>query len=153
MHQKSILRLKQYLALDTENRYVPATEAQSGTDSQWFCPDCHCPVTLRNNIICEEAWFEHLPPTGTTRSELSKCGHIRAEIRRRAFLQRLKALVDGLDTFRLVTHWFCVWCSSHYQGSKHCEACNTGIYSISRGDWTWNYNQEGKTPVTMKSSA
>ncbi|WP_456154155.1 putative zinc ribbon protein [Serratia fonticola] len=27
-------------------------------------------------------------------------------------------------------------------GGKHCKICNTGIYSISRGDWDWNYNQK-----------
>ncbi|WP_458339551.1 putative zinc ribbon protein [Klebsiella variicola] len=33
-----------------------------------------------------------------------------------------------------------MWCQSHYQGEKHCKTCNTGIYIISRGDWTWNYS-------------
>ncbi|WP_445781496.1 putative zinc ribbon protein [Serratia fonticola] len=33
---------------------------------------------------------------------------------------------------------------------KHCKTCNTGIYSISRGDWSWNYNQKEDT---QKSAA
>ncbi|WP_447882126.1 putative zinc ribbon protein [Serratia fonticola] len=28
----------------------------------------------------------------------------------------------------------------HYKGGKHFKTCNTEIYSISRGDWSWNYN-------------
>lgn len=93
-----ILRVKQYLALGADNHYVPAKEVQPGTDNQWFCPDCHCPVRLQDNIISEGAWFEHLPPTEITKAELSKCAYLRAEIRRQAFLQRLRALVDSMDT-------------------------------------------------------
>ena len=141
MHKISILRVKQYLALNADNRYVPAKEVQLGTGNLWFCPDCHCPVRLQDNIFGEDAWFEHLPPTEITKAELSKCDYIRAEIRRQAFLLRLRALVDSIDTINPVTHWFCVWCSSHYQGGKHCKACKTGIYSISRGGWNWSYNQ------------
>ncbi|AYZ53556.1 MULTISPECIES: putative zinc ribbon protein [Klebsiella] len=59
-----------------------------------------------------------------------------------AFLQRLCALVDSMDTISSVTRWFCVWCNTHYQGEKHCKTCKTGIYSISHGDWCWNYNQK-----------
>ncbi|WP_458363771.1 putative zinc ribbon protein, partial [Klebsiella michiganensis] len=33
-----------------------------------------------------------------------------------AFLQRLCALVDSMDTISSVTRWFCVWCNTHYQG-------------------------------------
>lgn len=150
----SILRIKQYLAFDADNHYVPAKEVQPRADNQWFCPDCHCPVRLQDNIIGEDAWFEHLPPTEITKAELSKCAYIRAEIRRQAFLQRLRTLVDSMDTVSPVTRWFCVWCNTHYQGEKHCRTCKTGIYSISRGDWSWNYNQpEGKSNAGNKATA
>ncbi|MFE4111303.1 putative zinc ribbon protein [Kosakonia sp. YIM B13611] len=153
MPKINILRVKQYLALDADNHYVPAKEVQPGTDNLWRCPDCHCPVRLQDNIIGEEAWFEHFPPTKVTKADVSKCGYIRAEIRRQAFLLRLRALVDSMDTINPVTHWFCVWCNTHYQGEKHCKTCKTGIYSISRGDWSWNYNQpEGKSNSGNKAT-
>ncbi|WP_459214000.1 putative zinc ribbon protein [Serratia fonticola] len=47
-----------------------------------------------------------------------------------------------MDKRGTIRYWYCVWCQSHYQGGKHCKTCNTGIYSISRGDWGWNYNQK-----------
>ncbi|WP_438600709.1 putative zinc ribbon protein [Klebsiella michiganensis] len=49
-------------------------------------------------------------------------------------------MINELDALIATRHWFCVWCQSHYQGEKHCKTCNTGIYSISRGDWAWNYS-------------
>lgn len=154
MPKISILRVKQYLALDADNHHVPAKDVQPGTDNLWRCPDCHCPVRLQDNIFGVDAWFEHLPPTEITKAELSKCGYIMAEIRRQAFLLRLRALVDSMDTINPVTHWFCVWCNTHYQGEKHCKACKTGIYSISRGDWNWSYNQqESKSNSGNKATA
>ena len=93
MPKINILRVKQYLALNADNHYVPAKEVQPGTDNLWRCPDCNCPVRLQDNIFGEDAWFEHLPPTEITKVDLSKCGYIRAEIRRQAFLLRLRVLV------------------------------------------------------------
>jgi hypothetical protein len=72
MPKINILRVKQYLALDADNHYVPAKEVQPGTDNLWRCPDCHCPVRLQDNIIGEEAWFEHFPPTKVTKADVSK---------------------------------------------------------------------------------
>lgn len=97
MPKISILRVKQYLALDADNHYVPAKEVQPGTDNLWFCPDCHCPVRLQGNIFGEDTWFEHLPPTEITKAKLSICGYIRAEFRRQAFPQRLRTLVGSMD--------------------------------------------------------
>ena len=72
-------------------------------------------------------------------------GYLLAAIRKRVFMMRLRTMINELDALVATRYWFCVWCQSHYQGEKHCKTCNTGIYSISRGDWAWNYGQKGNT--------
>ncbi|MBZ7501019.1 hypothetical protein FMJ36_23780 [Klebsiella michiganensis] len=111
-------------------------------NAQWLSTDCHCPLKLYNDTT-EEAWFEHARNDETTKALVTGCGHLLAAIRKGVFMMRLRTMINGLDTLVATRHWFCVWCQSHYTGEKHCKTCKTGIYSNSRGDWTWNFSQKG----------
>ncbi|PVZ87428.1 hypothetical protein C9426_12710 [Serratia sp. S1B] len=146
--QNSILHnLKMCLALDSEDHYVTAGQVKPSAGVQWFCTSCRCPVKLRNDLTGEDAWFEHAPDE-TTKALLAECGYLKTEIRKRVFMQRLRSILNSMDKVGTTRYWYCVWCKSHYQGIKHCKTCDTGIYSISRGDWSWNYNQkENKSDI------
>ncbi|WP_199063842.1 putative zinc ribbon protein [Serratia sp. ASV30] len=144
MHKLILPNLKLYLAFDSKDHYVLAKEVNSSPDAQWFCTACHCPLKLRNDVVSEEAWFVHNPDE-TTKELLAGCGYLNTEIKRLVFMRRLRSILNNLDTLGTIRFWYCVWCRDHYKGEKHCKTCNTGIYSISRGDWTWNYNQKEDT--------
>lgn len=144
MHISTLQNLKLYLALDSDGHYVISKEVTDTADAHWFCPSCSCPVKLRNGYTGEDAWFIHAPDDETI-SLLTNCGYLNTEIRKRVFLMRLRMIINRLDTLTVTRRWFCVWCKSHYEGEKYCKACNTGIYSISHGDWCWNYNQKENT--------
>lgn len=141
MHKLILPNLKLYLAFDSDEHYVVAKEVKTSSEAQWFCPSCHCSLKLRNDVVGEEAWFVHNPDE-TTKELLAGCGFLNTEIKRLVFMQRLRSILSKMDNHGTIRYWYCVWCQSHYQGGKHCKTCNTGIYSISRGDWGWNYNQK-----------
>ncbi|HCI5829155.1 TPA: hypothetical protein NPN63_005288, partial [Klebsiella pneumoniae] len=92
-------------------------------------------------------------PDEATKPLLANCGYLNTEIKRRVFILRLRTMIDELDTLTATRYWFCVWCKAHYEGDKHCKACNTGIYSISHGDWCWNYNHKENTPEISDHTA
>ncbi|MGV8001766.1 putative zinc ribbon protein [Photorhabdus temperata subsp. temperata] len=146
MHKSILQDVKLYMAFDSEDHYIMANKAEASGNNQWFCTDCRCPLKLCNDITGEEDWFEHAPDDETTKALVMGCGHLLAAIKKRVFMMRLRKMINELDTLVATRHWFCVWCQSHYQGEKHCKTCKTGIYSISRGDWIWNYSQKEKLP-------
>ncbi|MGE5985834.1 putative zinc ribbon protein [Klebsiella michiganensis] len=151
--QKSILQdVKLYIAFDNEDRYIMANNVETSGNGQWFCSDCRCPLKLRNDTSREEAWFEHAPDDTTAEAQVPKCSHVLNEIRRRAFTIRLNNMVNGLDTLVTPKFWFCVWCQMHYKGEKHCKTCNTGIYSITRYNWSWDYNRPDDKSITVSPS-
>lgn len=150
MHKLILPNLKLYLAFDSNEHYVVAKEVKTSSDAQWFCTSCHCPLKLRNDVVGEEAWFVHNPDE-TTKELLAGCGFLNTEIKKQVFMQKLRSILSNMDKHGTIRYWYCVWCQSHYQGGKHCKTCNTGIYSISRGDWGWNYNQ--KENVTTISNS
>lgn len=145
MHKSTLQNLKLYQALDNDGHYVISKAMKHTSDSQWFCPPCSCPVKLHNNASGEKAWFVH-NPYEATKPLLANCGYLTAEIKRRVFILRLRTMINELDTLIVKRCWFCVWSKVHNEGEKHCKACNTGIYSISHGDWCWNHNQKENTP-------
>lgn len=151
MHKLILPNLKLYLAFDSDEHYVLAKEVKVSSDAQWFCTACRCPLKLSNNVVDEEAWFIHNPDE-TTKEMLAVCGYLNTEIKKRAFMRRLRSILKNMDTLGTIRYWYCVWCQAHYEGEKHCKACNTGIYSISRSDWSWNYNQPDSKSNTAKPS-
>lgn len=150
MHKSTLQDVKLYMAFDSEDHYVMANKA-AGSD-QWFCTDCRCPLKLCNDTTGEEVWFEHAPDDETTKAQVTGCGYLLAAIRKRVFMMRLRTMINELDTLVATRHWFCVWCHSHYQGDKYCKTCKTGIYSISRGEWNWNYSQKENVPNSDASN-
>ncbi|EFL7399548.1 zinc-ribbon domain-containing protein [Klebsiella pneumoniae] len=152
MHKSTLQNLKLYLALDSDGHYVISKEMKNTSDAQWFCPSCSCPVKLHNDTSGENAWFVHNPDEAT-KPLLANCGYLNTEIKRRVFILRLRTMIDELETLTATRCWFCVWCKAHYEGEKHCKACNTGIYSISHGDWCWNYNHKENTPEISDHTA
>ncbi|HDC2546542.1 TPA: hypothetical protein O7139_004340 [Salmonella enterica] len=102
----------------------------------WTCSSCGCQVLLHMGSSGESPWFEHDQRTVTT-NVLMQCTHLDPEVKAEARCQKLRSMINGLDTPMAVRSWYCVWCGRNYDGEKKCMTCGTGIYSTARRPEGW----------------
>ncbi|ENY4946562.1 putative zinc ribbon protein [Citrobacter farmeri] len=130
--------LKCYLANDREGHFVTAGEVMNAPGQVWSCASCGCRLVLHAGTFSDPAWFEHDTQT-VARDVLMNCAHLDPEVKAEARHRKLRNMPNGLDATVMMLSWYCVWCSDHYQGVKHCYRCQTGIYSIEEVNWQKNY--------------
>ncbi len=129
--------LKCYLANDREGHFATAGEAMRAPGQIWSCASCGCRLILHAGMH-EDPWFEHDQQT-VARHVLMNCAHLDPKVKAEARHSKLQRIIAELDAPLMSQAWYCVWCGSHYQGEKLCQACGTGIYSIEEANWQMNY--------------
>lgn len=130
--------LKCYLANNRTGHFVTADDAMGAPGQRWSCASCGCRLILHAGTREDPAWFEHDQQT-VARHVLMNCAYLDPEVKAEARHRKLRRIIGGLDAPVMSQAWYCVWCSEHYQGVKHCPRCLTGIYSIEEANWQMNY--------------
>lgn len=125
-----MLMMPCHLALNSRGALTGARNAISQPSESWGCSSCGCRLRLHPGDISEHPWFEH-DQASANESKLLYCQYRnhRDGLPGERFRVMLYAIHEQ-DTRLMSQLWYCVWCGRHYEGEKHCAACNTGIYSI-----------------------
>lgn len=145
-----------YQAMNTRGEQTSSRSAASKPNERWSCLSCGCRLILHSDDPSIRAWFEH-DPRSVGNDVLKQCKY-RGNFARLPgdWHTRFIFTFFPLDASASVGAWYCVWCRRHYEGEKHCAACNTGIYSTEETAWRENYtcpvdNQGNRHSLTSAS--
>ncbi|MCL6742293.1 zinc-ribbon domain-containing protein [Kosakonia sp. R1.Fl] len=116
------------MALDEKGAIVAAREVHSTMNQHWSCHHCKCPLIFRLPTRTSPPWFEHDLTRGDPVSFLHS-PYLAPESGHTDRVARFKRLLNQLPAVDTTTHWHCTMCVRHYEGTKFCSLCKTGIYS------------------------
>ncbi|WP_071920400.1 putative zinc ribbon protein [Kosakonia radicincitans] len=119
---------KCYMALDEKGAIVAARDVHSTMNQHWSCHHCKCPLIFHLPTLTSPPWFEHDITRGDPVSFLH-CPYLAPESGRTDRVGRFKRLLNQLPAVHTATRWHCTMCGRHYEGTKFCSLCKTGIYS------------------------
>lgn len=120
--------LKTTIAFSSAKKVIIADRELETRQTRCFCMSCGCPLLVRYEGY-NKAYFEH-DQDAMTRKQLMQCVYYDGNDKRNKRDELLQNVVSRLRPVVPVTRWHCTQCKSDYTGNKHCNSCNSGIFSI-----------------------